>query len=85
VWWHTPRFPALRTQRLADLCEFEANLVYRVSFRSAKTTQKNLISKGRRRRRKKEKSKQASSLYGNLGSYHFVPISQNALLEKDKE
>ena len=31
-----PLIPALRSQRQADLCEFEANLVYRVSSRPAR-------------------------------------------------
>jgi hypothetical protein len=30
--------PALRRQRQMDLCEFEANLVYRVSSRTARAT-----------------------------------------------
>ena len=37
--------PTLERQRQEDLCEFEANLVYRVSSKRARTTQKNLISK----------------------------------------
>ncbi|CAO2623499.1 hypothetical protein LEMLEM_LOCUS17960 [Lemmus lemmus] len=28
-WWRTPLTPALGRQRQADLCEFEASLVYR--------------------------------------------------------
>jgi len=38
-WWFTPLTPALRRQRLADLCEFEASLVYRGSSRTAKAIQ----------------------------------------------
>ena len=30
-----------RTQKQVDLCEFEANLVYRMSFRIAKATQRD--------------------------------------------
>ena len=31
-WWqHKPSFPPLRRQKQADLCEFEASLVYRLS------------------------------------------------------
>jgi hypothetical protein len=32
--------PALDRQRLEDLCEFEASLVYRVSFRTARIHKK---------------------------------------------
>ena len=31
VWWRTPLILALRKQRQADLCEFQAVLVYIVS------------------------------------------------------
>ena len=31
--------PALRGQRQADLCEFEASLVYKASFRTARVKQ----------------------------------------------
>ena len=41
-----PLIPALDRQRQADLCEFEASLVYRVSSRKApKATQRNPVSK----------------------------------------
>jgi hypothetical protein len=33
-----------KKQRQIDLCEFEANLVYRVSSRTARVTQRNLVS-----------------------------------------
>jgi hypothetical protein len=36
---------ALRSQRQSDLCEFEASLVYRVSFRTARDVQRNLVSR----------------------------------------
>jgi hypothetical protein len=31
VWWHTSLIPALGKQRLVDICESEASLVYRAS------------------------------------------------------
>ena len=38
VWWRMPPLvPALRRQRQAELCEFEAGLVYRVSSRPARS------------------------------------------------
>jgi hypothetical protein len=36
VWWCTPLTPVLGRQRQVDLCEFEANLVYVVSSRTAR-------------------------------------------------
>jgi hypothetical protein len=40
-----PLIPTLRRQKEVDLCEFEANLVYRVSSRIARATQNNPDSK----------------------------------------
>jgi hypothetical protein len=37
--WCTPLISALRKQRQVDLCEFETNLIYMVSFRTARATQ----------------------------------------------
>ena len=37
--------PAFRKQKQRDLPEFEASLVYRVSSRTARTAQKNPVSK----------------------------------------
>jgi hypothetical protein len=43
-WWQcTPLIPALRGQRQADLCE--ASLLYRVSSRTGRATQRNPVSK----------------------------------------
>jgi hypothetical protein len=36
MWWSTPLDPALRRQRQADLYEFKASLLYRVSSRTAR-------------------------------------------------
>ena len=40
-----PLIPALRRQRQVDHYEFEASLVYRVSPRTTKATQKNCLEK----------------------------------------
>ena len=42
LWWHTP---LIRRQRQMELCEFKGSLVYRVSSRTAKATQRNLVLK----------------------------------------
>jgi hypothetical protein len=41
-WWHMPLIPALGRQRIS---EFKASLVYRVSSRTARATQRNRVSK----------------------------------------
>ena len=46
-WWYTPLILALGRQRQADLCEFEASLGYRVSFRTARATQRNPVLKNK--------------------------------------
>jgi hypothetical protein len=40
-----PLIPALGRQRQEDLCEFKASPVYRVSSRTARATQRNLVLK----------------------------------------
>ena len=55
-WWHTPLIPALGRPRQADLCEFEASLVYRVSSRTARDTQRNPVSKNQNKETKKNKT-----------------------------
>jgi hypothetical protein len=45
-WWsHAPLNPALRRQWETGLCEFEANLIYRASFKPARATQRDLLPK----------------------------------------
>ena len=47
--WHTPLSPALGSQRQADLCEFKASLVYRMSSRTARATQRNPVLKNQKK------------------------------------
>ena len=47
-WWRTPLIRALRSQRQADLCEFEASLIYRASSRTgSKATEKPRLKKSK--------------------------------------
>jgi hypothetical protein len=45
AWWYTPLILRLRRQRQVDLCELKASLVYRVSSRTVRATQRNHFSK----------------------------------------
>jgi hypothetical protein len=47
--------PRTRDAEAADLCEFEASLVYRVSSRTAKVTQRNPVLKNKRKKKKKKR------------------------------
>jgi hypothetical protein len=40
-----PLIPTLQRERQVDLCELEASLVYRVSSRTARAIERNLVSK----------------------------------------
>jgi hypothetical protein len=48
-----PLIPALGRQRQA-ISKFEASLVYRVSFRTARATQRNPVSKDPKKKKKKK-------------------------------
>ena len=50
-------YPSTQKVEAGRSLEFEANLVYRVSPRIAKATQRNPVSKKRKRKRKEEKKK----------------------------
>jgi hypothetical protein len=53
-----PLMPALRRQKQAD--EFEASLVYKVSSRTARAIQRNLVSKNKN---KTKQNKTKNSLF----------------------
>ena len=59
-WWHMPLIPALGRQMQA-ISEFEASLVYRVSSRTAGTTQRNPVSKNQKQKQKQTIKKKPSS------------------------
>jgi hypothetical protein len=46
-WWHIPLILEFGRQRQADLFEFKASLVYRVSFRITRAAQRNPVSKNK--------------------------------------
>ena len=53
-WRHTPLIAALAKQRQADLCEFEASLVYRTRSRTARAViPRNLVSKNKTKQQSK--------------------------------
>jgi hypothetical protein len=43
AWWHTLLIPALKRQR-PTISEFKASLIYRLSFRTARSTHRTSIS-----------------------------------------
>jgi hypothetical protein len=57
AWWRTPLIPALGGGRGRQISEFKASLVYRVSSRTARTTQRNPISKNQKQNKTKQQNK----------------------------
>ena len=55
AWWHMFLIPALRMQTQADLCEFTASLVYRVSSRTGRAIQRHPALKEKQNKTKKHK------------------------------
>lgn len=48
--WGIPLIPALRRQSQADVCEFEASVIYKDNSRMARATKKERGRKGERAR-----------------------------------
>jgi hypothetical protein len=49
-----------------QISEFEASLVYKVSFRTARTTQRNPVSKKKERKKKENKMERDVDVWGLL-------------------
>jgi hypothetical protein len=56
-----PLMPTLGRQRQVELCEFKASLVYRVSSRTAKATQRNPFLKNKTKQQKQQKTPKTNS------------------------
>ena len=55
-WWHTRLIPALGRQGQANLCEFKASLVYRVSNRTrSKATEKPCLKTTTKKKKERER------------------------------
>jgi hypothetical protein len=74
AWWPTPLIPALGRQ----ISEFEASLVYKVSSRTARATQRNPVSKTKQNKTKqnktnkqKRKSKGKMRIGVEMASFYF--------------
>jgi hypothetical protein len=82
AWWHTPLIPALGLGLGLGLgrriSEFEANLVYKVSSRSARATQRNPVSKNQKKKKKKKRKKRTFSPFILLFRFlpHCLPAAQ---------
>jgi hypothetical protein len=52
--------------RASLISEFEANLIYRVSSRTAKVIQRNPVSKNKKQKQTKKKEKKKNNLGNNI-------------------
>jgi hypothetical protein len=59
--------PALGRQRGRQISEFEASLVYRVSSRTARTTQRNPVLKIKKKKPNQTKNQKQTKKENNLG------------------
>jgi hypothetical protein len=72
--------PSIWRQRLVDFCEFKASLIYRASSRTARATQKNLVSK----RKLKFHQDEPLCLSGRMLAYHVQGPSSTHSTENRK-
>jgi hypothetical protein len=81
VWWHTSLIPELGRQRQAS-SEFEASLVYKVSSRTARATQRNPVLKNQKKKKKKFHSVIKESKSTRLNAKDFFRNSLNLFQNK---
>jgi hypothetical protein len=67
-WWHMPLIPELEG-RGRQISEFKASLVYRVSFRTSKGTQRNPVSINKNKIKQNKKTKKQQQRKMRVESY----------------
>ena len=73
--WCTPLILALGRQRQADLCELTGSLVYKVSSRTARPTQRNPVSKNQKKKQKQKNKKKTHNCLINSRRPSHRPTS----------
>jgi Sec-independent protein translocase protein TatA len=82
-WYCTPLIPALGRQRQAWISEFKASLIYRVSSRTARATQRNPVSKNQNQNQNQTKQnnppkdKNKKTQTKNKQTRHLIVLAQN--------
>lgn len=56
VWWGTSSVPALRRQKLAEFCEFEASMAYKSSPGQPGLLDRETVFKSKTKQNKKKKN-----------------------------
>ena len=80
-WWHTPLILALGSQTQADLCEFEASLVYKVSSRTARAFTQSIPVLEKRKRKKNPTLLSAEEMALGLRALAPLLLSQRTVSE----
>jgi hypothetical protein len=79
MWWHKPLIPVLGRQRQDQwISEFKVSLVYRMSSRTARTTQRNPVSRNKTKQTQTNKQTK-NNVYTDQNSINFKKL----LLGKD--